>query len=161
MEIAHKKKMYIAFNPSPISKELFTLPLSYVDWWFCNEIEGAILFGKNQKQKMADQIAMDPEKIMQQFQKQYPQSHLIVTLGKKGSYYCDKKDILFQPAFEVKAIDTTAAGDTYSGYFLADLAGGKNISDALKDASLAASICVTRKGAAPSIPYKKEIENLI
>ena len=80
---------------------------------------------------------------------------------KKGSYYCDKKDILFQPAFEVKAIDTTAAGDTYSGYFLADLAGGKNISDALKDASLAASICVTRKGAAPSIPYKKEIENLI
>ena len=73
MEIAHKKKMYIAFNPSPISKELFTLPLSYVDWWFCNEIEGAILFGKNQKQKMADQIAMDPEKIMQQFQKQYPQ----------------------------------------------------------------------------------------
>lgn len=161
MEIAHKKKMYIAFNPSPISKELFTLPLSYVDWWFCNEIEGAILFGKNQKQKMADQIAMDPEKIMQQFQKQYPQSHLILTLGKKGSYYCDKKDILFQPAFEVKAIDTTAAGDTYSGYFLADLAGGKNISDALKDASLAASICVTRKGAAPSIPYKKEIENLI
>ena len=149
-----------AFNPSPISKELFTLPLSYVDWWFCNEIEGAILFGKNQKQKMADQIAMDPEKIMQQFQKQYPQSHLILTLGKKGSYYCDKKDILFQPAFEVKAIDTTAAGDTYSGYFLADLAGGKNISDALKDASLAASICVTRKGAAPSIPYKKEIENL-
>lgn len=83
MEIAHKKKMYIAFNPSPISKELFTLPLSYVDWWFCNEIEGAILFGKNQKQKMADQIAMDPEKIMQQFQKQYPQSHLILTLGKK------------------------------------------------------------------------------
>lgn len=161
MEIAHKKKMYIAFNPSPISKELFTLPLSYVDWWFCNEIEGAILFGKNQKQKMADQIAMDPEKIMQQFQKQYPQSHLILTLGKKGSYYCDKKDIIFQPAFEVKAIDTTAAGDTYSGYFLADLAGGKNISDALKDASLAASICVTRKGAAPSIPYKKEIENLI
>ena len=161
MEIAHKKKMYIAFNPSPISKELFTLPLSYVDWWFCNEIEGAILFGKNQKQKMADQIAMDPEKIMQQFQKQYPQSHLILTLGKKGSYYCDKKDILFQTAFEVKAIDTTAAGDTYSGYFLADLAGGKNISDALKDASLAASICVTRKGAAPSIPYKKEIENLI
>lgn len=161
MEIAHKKKMYIAFNPSPISKELFTLPLSYVDWWFCNEIEGAILFGKNQKQKMADQIAMDPEKIMQQFQKQYPQSHLILTLGKKGSYYCDKKDILFQSAFEVKAIDTTAAGDTYSGYFLADLAGGKNISDALKDASLAASICVTRKGAAPSIPYKKEIENLI
>ena len=72
---------------------------------------------KNQKQKMADQIAMDPEKIMQQFQKQYPQSHLILTLGKKGSYYCDKKDILFQPAFEVKAIDTTAAGDTYSGYF--------------------------------------------
>ena len=132
MEIAHKKKMYIAFNPSPISKALFTLPLSSVDWWFCNEIEGAILFGKNQKQKMADQIAMDPEKIMQQFQKQYPQSHLILTLGKKGSYYCDKKDILFQPAFEVKAIDTTAAGDTYSGYFLADLAGGKNISDALK-----------------------------
>ena len=64
----------------------------------------------------------------------------------------EKKEVIivikgysFQPAFEVKAIDTTAAGDTYSGYFLADLAGGKNISDALKDASLAASICVTRK----------------
>ena len=90
-----KRRCTLRLNPSPISKELFTLPLSYVDWWFCNEIEGAILFGKNQKQKMADQIAMDPEKIMQQFQKQYPQSHLILTLGKKEVIIVDKKDILF------------------------------------------------------------------
>lgn len=185
MEIAHEKKMYIAFNPSPISQDLFTLPLSYVDWWFCNEIEGTALFGSyensgnskenkenkgnkadknnednkdSKEQELEGQIAIEPEKIMQQFRQKYSQSHLILTVGKKGSYYCDQKEILFQPAFEAKAIDTTAAGDTYSGYFLANLAAGKSISDALKEASLAASICVTRKGAAPSIPYKKEVE---
>ena len=70
-----------------------------------------------------------------------------------------KKEILFQPAFPATAIDTTAAGDTYSGYFLADLADGKNVSNALKNASLAAAICVTRKGAAPSIPCREEVEN--
>ena len=165
MEIAHEKKMHIAFNPSPISRDLFTLPLSYVDWWFCNEIEGTALFGNfadsgnYKEQEMVEQITNDPETIMQQFRKKYPQSHLILTLGNKGSYYCDQKEILFQPAFPVTAIDTTAAGDTYSGYFLADLADGKNVSNALKNASLAAAICVTRKGAAPSIPCRKEVEN--
>lgn len=151
IEIANEKKMQIALNPSPLGEDLWTLPLSYINWWFCNEIEGAALFGEK-----AD-IVVDPEKIMGKFLKKYPNSHLVLTLGKNGSYYCEKENVCFQEAFSVDTVDTTAAGDTFLGYFLAGIVSGKKARIALKEAALAASICVTRKGAAPSIPYKEEL----
>lgn len=154
MEIAHEKKMQIALNPSPLGEELWTLPLSYVNWWFCNEIEGTALFGGEK-----DHIA-EPEKIMGNFLKKYPKSHLILTLGKNGSYYCEKETAYFQKAFSVDTVDTTAAGDTFLGYFLAGIVNGKEASIALKEAALAAAICVTKKGAAPSIPDKEDVSKI-
>ena len=62
-----------------------------------------------------------------------------------------------EAAVSVRAVDTTAAGDTYTGYFLAGLAEGLPLQECMKRASRAAAISVTRPGAAESIPWKKEL----
>lgn len=145
-EAAHKKKMNIAFNPSPFREELKKLPLSYVKWWFCNEIEGEALFGSS-----------DPMQIVENFVAQYPGSCLILTLGSNGSIFADGKTLVKQPIFPTKAVDTTAAGDTFTGYFLASVTAGKTVEQALEAASRAASVTVSRKGASESIPYAREL----
>ena len=145
-EAAYKKKMNIAFNPSPFREELKKLPLSYVKWWFCNEIEGEALFGSS-----------DPMHIVETFAVQYPGSNLILTLGSNGSVFSDGNKVVRQPIFPTKAIDTTAAGDTFTGYFLASVTAGKTVEQALEAASRAASVTVSRKGASESIPYAREL----
>lgn len=145
-EAAYKKKMNIAFNPSPFREELKKLPLSYVKWWFCNEIEGEALFGSS-----------DPMQIVENFVAQYPGSCLVLTLGSNGSIFADGKTLVKQPIFPTKAVDTTAAGDTFTGYFLASVTAGKTVEQALEAASRAASVTVSRKGASESIPYAREL----
>lgn len=145
-EAAYKKKMNIAFNPSPFREELKKLPLSYVKWWFCNEIEGEALFGSS-----------DPMQIVENFVAQYPGSCLVLTLGSNGSIFADGKTLVKQPIFPTKAVDTTAAGDTCTGYFLASVTAGKTVEQALEAASRAASVTVSRKGASESIPYAREL----
>ena len=76
----------------------------------------------------------------------------MLTLGEKGSIYSYKTKYLKCEAIKVKAIDTTAAGDTFIGYFISHLSRDKEIKDCLSMASKAASICVTKKGGAISIP---------
>ena len=75
-----------------------------------------------------------------------------------GSYYLDAERRLFVPCEKVQAVDTTAAGDTYSGYFLASLCSGSSVEDAMRLATKAAGIAVQRKGAAASIPEIKELK---
>jgi ribokinase len=67
-------------------------------------------------------------------------------------------ECLFQPAFPVKAVDTTAAGDTYTGYFIGGLMEGLPLPACMRRASMASSIGVTRPGAAPSIPSRAEVD---
>lgn len=82
---------------------------------------------------------------------------VLVTLGSKGSLYLDAKEKIFCPAFPVQAVDTVAAGDTYLGYLTASLAEGMKMQDAMRFASKAASLAVSRKGAIPSIPARDEV----
>lgn len=82
---------------------------------------------------------------------------MILTLGQEGSIFKNKEQTVYQPACKVKAVDTTAAGDTFTGYFLAGIVNGKTPKEAMNLASRAAAITVSRKGAAPSIPYAEEI----
>ena len=79
------------------------------------------------------------------------------TMGADGSVYMDSQQIVQQRAFRVKAVDTTAAGDTFTGYFLGGLTGGKSVVESMEEASKASAIAVTRKGAAPSIPERSEL----
>ena len=145
-EIAHAKKMQIVFNPSPFHTDIRKLPLSYVKWWFCNEIEGEALFGSS-----------DPTEIASNFSIQFPESNLILTLGSQGSLFKNADTLIRQPIYPTKAVDTTAAGDTFTGYFIAAITNGKNAAEALNIASKASSITVSRMGASESIPYIDEI----
>ena len=145
-DTAHKKGMQIAFNPSPFEKKLLELPLEYVNWWFVNEIEGAEISDKK-----------EPNEIATELLKRYPDSNIVLTLGKNGCIFKNKEITLHQPIIESVVVDTTAAGDTFTGFFLACVAKGESIETALKTATKASSIAVSRKGAAPSIPYFSEV----
>lgn len=144
--VAAEKQLQIAFNPSPFTEDLLKLPLHQVKWWLCNEIEGGQLTGKS-----------EPEEILISMQEKFPGSSIVLTLGKDGCMFTDGKQVLRQPIFPVKAVDTTAAGDTFTGFFLASVAEGKAVADALRIASRASSIAVSRMGASSSVPTLAEV----
>ena len=85
----------------------------------------------------------------------------LLTLGDKGCIYDAPDKRCVQPAFEVKALDTTAAGDTFTGYFISALAKGAPPKKCLKEACAAAALAVSKKGAAPSIPTYKEMREAL
>ena len=87
--------------------------------------------------------------------------NVIITMGKKGAFLHSELGSILIPSFEVNALDTTAAGDTFNGAFAVAVAEGKALEDAVKYANAAAAISVTKMGAQPSIPLKKEIENFL
>ena len=87
----------------------------------------------------------------------FPNAKIVLTLGKDSAVYADAGQKHFQPVFKVQAVDTTAAGDTFTGYFLAGLLDGMPVPEILKMSAKASSIAVTREGAVPSIPYRSEV----
>ena len=143
---AQEKGMQIAFNPSPYDASIKQLPLGSVTWWFCNEIEGAALFGG------------EKEDIISNFLVKYPNSNLILTLGESGSVFANTKEIVEQGIYTVNVVDTTAAGDTFSGYFIAGIASGETVKDSMDMAAKAAAITVSRHGASESIPMLEEVK---
>jgi ribokinase len=85
---------------------------------------------------------------------------VVVTLGRRGCCAYARGEFILQPAFEVKAIDTTAAGDTFCGVLAAELARSEGLESALTRASAAAALATTRLGAQPSIPLRENVETL-
>ena len=147
MRKAAAKGLTIVFNPSPINEQLKTYPLEYVGWFIMNEIEGEALTGES-----------EPEKIIRIMAERYPGGNVVLTLGAQGAYCAHEGQLSFQPAFPVKAVDTTAAGDTFSGYLVTGLSKGMPMQATLQRAALASSITVSRKGAADSIPDWQELD---
>ena len=92
--------------------------------------------------------------------RRFPRAATVLTLGSRGAFYADATTSHHEAALRVTAVDTTAAGDTFIGYFLAELMRGGDPSSALKVGCHAAAICVTRAGASDSIPYRKELETI-
>lgn len=148
-EIAHEKQMQIVFNPSPLADNIKTLSLEFVKWWFCNEIEGEALFG-----------SADPQKIAENFIKKYPDSNLILTLGKKGCLFKNKDLCFTVPIYDAEVVDTTAAGDTFTGYFISCISKDIPAKQALETATKASAITVSRMGASSSIPTIEEVKKL-
>ena len=122
--------------------------LSKVSLFIMNEDEGMQITGM---------VAADD--ILAAMGRMYPNARSLLTLGAKGSIYQENGRTLFQDAFHVKAVDTTAAGDTFTGYFLAAMARGNDIPTCLRLASKAAALTVAQKGAASSIPYLQDVLN--
>lgn len=150
MKAAHSRSLQIAFNPSPYTDSIKDMPLSLVDYWICNEIEGRELTGES-----------DPDKIIKTMRRLFQNSKIVLTLGGEGSIFSFEDKIIRQDIFCVTPVDTTAAGDTYTGYFLAFIAEGRAPSDAIRAASAASAISVSKLGASSSIPAREELERFL
>lgn len=146
LEGAGARGMTVALNPSPMTPDLLELPLDKVGWFFVNEVEAAQICGGETEEKCLDLML-----------ERWPGSRVVLTLGSRGCVYADASRRVARPACRVKAVDTTAAGDTFSGFFLARIAAGDAVEDALDTATRAAAIAVGRKGASGSIPTLDEV----
>ncbi len=149
IEKAHEKGMIVVLNPSPYDSRLDECDYSKVDIFMVNEVEGRLMAGCESE---------DPQIIRESLKKAFPKAAFVLTLGEAGSCYFKGDEEYFQPIFSVKAVDTTAAGDTFCGYFLSSMALGLPIPQCLKRAAAASAICVSRSGASPSIPTSEEVD---
>lgn len=134
--------MKIFLNPAPFTKEIINYPLQKLDTLIFNESEG---FGLSSGEQ-------DKTKILKYLSKKYPSTKLLLTLGKKGSIYIYNNKVIEIPANKVNSVDTTAAGDTYIGYFISSYYKNNEIKESMEIASKAASISTTKMGGAISIP---------
>ena len=94
---------------------------------------------------------------MRWFQENFPQLRVVVTLGSRGALYIDSQQALRHPSYQVQIVDTTAAGDVFTGFFLAGQAMGRPVEESMQLASKAAGISVSRKGSAASAPTLQEV----
>lgn len=143
-----KKGMVIFFNPSPVNENLKNLPLEKASYLVFNEVEGAFFSGLN----TTDYKAMSDALV-----KKYPNSKIVLTMGSEGAWCGDKNQSVYVPACKVKAVDTTGCGDTFLGFFAAEIMAGSSTETALSVAAKAASIAATRHGAMNSIPRYSEL----
>lgn len=143
---ARERGLTVCFNPAPMRPEVRDWPLDAVDWLVLNETEGAELSG-----------ATEPDAILDALHARWPATAVLLSLGAAGAVCRRGHDLIRVAAPRVDAVDTTAAGDTLIGYFVAALAAGGEVEPALARACRAAALCVTRPGAAASVPRADEI----
>jgi len=151
MKCASTKGMKIVLNPSPMNEKILRLPLEYVDYFMVNEVEARQILGKEKEQNI------DGIELAEEMKCKFPAAAIVLTMGAVGAVYVDSKETVIQTAFKVQAIDTTAAGDTFTGFFIGGIMRGLEIKEAMFEAAKASAIAVTRQGAAPSIPTREEI----
>lgn len=147
MKKAKAKGLRVVFNTAPFTPAVLGYPLECVDLFIVNEHEGQAL---TKMTKIDD--------ILSCFSTQFPKAKVVLTLGENGAYYQDNNKKVFVEAEKVTALDTTSAGDTFTGYFLTKWLENESIEQCLKIATRAAGICITKKGAAQSIPHRHEVE---
>ena len=148
MEEAKRRGMKIAFNASPITDALLEYPLELVDWLLVNEVEGKAL---------SDVDAKGNETILEALCKKFPNAAIVLTVGEQGVLYRDRELSASHGIYKVEVADTTAAGDTFSGYFLSCIAKGLSVQTALEMASRASAIAVSKHGASASIPNWEDV----
>ena len=152
-KIAHENHTSVVLNPAParvLSDELLAL----VDIITPNETEAEKLTGirvENDDDAARAAFALHEKGI----------GTVIITLGSRGVWASVNGEGRRVPGFKVKAIDTIAAGDTFNGALVTALLEGKAMDDAIRFAHAAAAIAVTRKGAQPSVPWRKEIDEFL
>ncbi|MBE1287767.1 MAG: ribokinase [Alteromonadaceae bacterium] len=150
LEQAKAKGLKVAFNPAPMTADIHDLDMQLIDLLIINEIEAAELAGSEHY----DDIVMFIEE-------RFAHGSVLLTLGKQGVEWFSQGDHIAYPAFSVDAVDTTAAGDTFIGFFLAHYQIHQQPKQALRHACAASAIAVTRVGAAPSIPTHDEVSQFL
>ena len=147
INLAKEKEMLVVLNPSPVNNIKEKISFEQIDYLILNEVEGQVL--TNQEK---------PEKILETLIQEYPHIKIILTLGSQGAIYQDCQQIIRQSAYPCSCLDTTGAGDTFTGFFFSVYFTSNDISYALKKAAQASSLAITRKGGASAIPTWQELE---
>lgn len=150
VDAAFARGMKIVLNPSPYEESLKAVDFGKLSWLLVNEVEACQCSGSD-----------EPERAWDVLHERYPSLSVLITLGGAGSIAHavtpEGVQTVRQQAFRVEATDTTAAGDTFTGYFIGGLAEGRPLAECMRRASMASAISVTRMGAAVSIPKKEEV----
>lgn len=148
-KIAHQAGKTVVLNPAPacpLPEELFR----NIDLFIPNETELSTFSGMpvtSQEEAQAAAKAMQAKGV----------GKLIVTMGSKGALICEGGPSVFVPAHKVKAVDTTAAGDTFCGALCVAISEGKSLKEAAEFACAASALTVQKMGAQNSIPYRKDL----
>lgn len=148
IDMAYQKGMRIILNPSPYNESLGKCDYNKVSIFMINEVEGNQITGEE-----------DTEKMLGKLKELYPKSGVVLTLGSRGSVYQDKNRQVNQNIYKVPVVDTTAAGDTFTGYFVSSIIDGMPVKEGLDLAARASAMAVSRPGAVTSIPERKEVLN--
>jgi len=147
IDTACERGMKIALNPSPFNDKLNFCDLHKCAMLLVNRVEAQQMTGEEEAPEALHRLL-----------EMYPDMKVVLTVGKNGAYYGDRSGILLQRSENVKVVDTTGAGDTFTGFFLARFIETGDIKTAMRYGTAAAAISVTRKGAAQSMPTLEEIE---
>jgi ribokinase len=147
VERALARGLRIVMNPAPMDEVVKSLPLEALAMIIVNQIEAFDLTGER-----------EPEGMLRSLRARMPASTVVLTLGSDGAIWRDADQRLHVPAMPVQVVDTTGAGDTFTGYLLASLAGGLPVETAMRRAVCAAGLCVSRAGAADSIPAATAVD---
>lgn len=150
IEKAAGKGLKVVLNAAPYSEAVNTYPINQLDWLIVNEVEGQGIVGG----------AVD-ESLLQRLAERFPQAGILLTLGSRGAQCFRDGHYASISSCKVRAVDTTAAGDTFSGYFLAGVMQGLSLDETLSLATVASALCVQRPGAANSIPTQAEVEQVL
>ena len=152
VDAAFARGMRIVLNPSPYEEGLKEVDFGKLSWLLVNEVEACQCSGSD-----------EPERAWDVLHARYPRLSVLITLGSAGSIAhavtVEGVDTVRQQAFRADAVDTTAAGDTFTGFFIGGLAEGRPLNECMRRASMASAISVTRMGAAVSIPKVEEVES--
>ena len=143
----NKKKIILSLAPA---RELDRRILGKVDFLMVNEVEIQFLCGtKFNINNINDSIVS---------LRRYFKNNIIITLGEMGSVLIDSNDTLYRcPAYRVKAIDSTAAGDAFTGGFIFGLVESLSLRKCLEIGNAAGALTVTKMGAQPSLPFRDEL----
>lgn len=139
----------VSFNVAPVDGREARYQLAGVALLVVNEVEAAALAG-----------VAEPKTAAEALRQRYPKTEIVLTLGADGLIYAGRDGATTLPAFAVKAVDETAAGDSFIGYLMAALLAGEPMAEALRLGSAAGALAVGQAGAATSIPQKRDVQAL-
>ena len=161
---AFARGIKVVLNPSPFNEKLDEVDFSKLSWLNLNETEASELLRKRKEAEgekffntLSETEVSDFCSFFAFLHQRYPELSIVLTLGEKGSICFSGEQKIFQPAIPVTVVDTTAAGDTFTGFFFAGVTQGLPLSECMKHAATAAALSVTKRGAAQSIPSKDEV----
>ena len=150
IEKASRKGMRIVLNPSPFDKAFLDLDLADISYLVVNETEACAFSGTD-----------NPFDLVTGAKNKGLPTQILLTLGEKGSVWWDGKKMTRFGVFRTQVVDTTAAGDTFTGYFIAGLLKADPPEKILETASAASAAAISRPGASSSIPTPDEVRYAI